>query len=198
MDARLRRWTADSASRWLRQLQAEEPVEPPVNEQERERILRVCSVLAQFPAIGLRSAEGPIAERELRDALGRDLARVPSPAGQVPRFTLRPQARRQGLASLGNLRRMRELRRLNGIEPAGVVQRVLDEYLEEDFSAAASDDVERLDAALEVSGWLRGFAPAMPAPGAIEMRRARRRLLQPMERLTAGFMGRDGEPRARC
>lgn len=190
MEAKRRAWTVDAAFKRLGQLLEEEPVAPPVNAASRSRFLQVCSVLARFPAAGLVSEEGPIAEAELRDALRKDLARLPRLAGEAELFGLRPAARSEGLAMLGSLGSMRAQRSLNRIEPVSETQQVLDEYLEMNFSAAESEDVERLQAALQVSAWLHDYAPAMPAAAAIEQRLGLRRLLQPMERLTGGFMGR--------
>jgi hypothetical protein len=88
---------------------------------------------------------------------------------------------------------MRSIRGLNTVEPLTLLQQVFDEFLEANYSAAETDDVQRLEAALQVTRWLEPYAVRGPSPLAIDRRLSIRRLLHPMERLTQGFEGRTTE-----
>jgi hypothetical protein len=187
-------------SEWVERLltKRSNAVIPPTIAPRHDEYVAVCSVLAQFPLQGLRSASGPIDSEDLKAALGPDLIRIPSGSGQEL-FTLSESARRQGLRSFAARSDLIAARQLNTLQPVLVMQQVLDEYLRGDFSSASSTDPEHLTAALHVSAWIEEAKPdgladlTMPSQRTIQRKLALQHVLEPMERLTQSFVGRDAE-----
>ena len=192
MDNESPHWTMESASAWLQNLLSNEP-EDAVDKILREELLRKCAVLAQFAIDKLQSYRGPIPESQVRSALRDDLVTLPRIPGEPQWFTLKPSSRAAGLLQLGTLERMYTERQLTLVEAPTILQQVFDEFLQRNYSAADTEDVQRLDAALQVATWLEPHITGGPFKAGIERRLAIRRLLYPMERLTRGFMGRTSE-----
>lgn len=193
MDNESKTWTVESASAWLQGLLVEEP-EKPVDQSLRQSLLGVCSVLTQFRLDGLRTTRGLLSSEEVSAALRDDLLALPRIPGEPQKHTLKPRSRAEGLSQLGTIGEMLAKRSLNKAEDQGALQQVFDDFLKQEYSAGEADDLQRLEAALQVTIWLGPYLPDnAPIAPAIEKRLAIRRLLYPMERLTRGFMGRTGE-----
>jgi len=180
------------ASQWLQKLLQEE-LHDTVDTILRGELLTACAVLLRFSLEGLVAGGRTVEEGDVQAALRNDLAWLPRIAGDRQWYTLKPESRMEGLNRLSSLESMRAARSWNMAQTTDTKQEVFDEFLEEDFSASESDDVQCLEAALQAATWLRPYAPRIPRQVAIEKRLAIRRLLYPMERLTRGFMGRQKE-----
>jgi len=192
MDSESTQWTVQSASTWLQTLLTQDQEEP-VDGSLRGELSRLCSVLAQFRTDGLRGHNGPIPETEARAALRNDLVTLPRIPGEPQWFTLKPESRAEGLRQLQTLEQMHAERQLNVFEHPTVLQEVFDQFLARSYSAADSEDVQQLEAALQAATWLESYTAGAVSIEAIKRRLAIRRLLHPMERLTQGFMGRTAE-----
>lgn len=186
-------WTTETASAWLKSVLSTEPEEI-FDPSLRQELLRRHSVLARFPLVGVSMANGKLVPAAtLQSALREDLVVLPKIAGEAQWFTLKPASRAEGLRQLGTLERMYTERQQSALDNATILQDVFDEYLQRNYSAADANELERLEAASQVTTWLEPFAQGAPRKGAIERRLAIRRLLYPMEHLTHGFMGRTSE-----
>jgi tetratricopeptide (TPR) repeat protein len=137
--------------------------------------------------------DGFIPETAVQEALRDDLVTLPRVPGEAQWFTLRPESRAEGLRQLGTLEQMYAERQRSIVDAPTILQNVFDEYLQRNYSGADGDDLQRLEAALQVTTWLEPYATGAPLKTGIERRLSIRRLLYPMERLTHGFMGRTTE-----
>ena len=192
MESRASIWTTESASAWLQEILSSEQEEA-VDQRLRQELLRRHSVLAQFQLTPVASGDRVISETVVQATLRDDLVTLPRVPGEAQWFTLRPDSRSEALRQLGTLERMYAERQLSNVGAPTTLQQVFDEYLQGNYSAGEADDLQRLEAALQITTWLEPFAIGAPNTAGIERRLSIRRLLYPMERLTSGFMGRTSE-----
>lgn len=186
-------WTTEAASEWLKNVLSTELEENSEQPLRRALLLRY-SVLARFALTGFQVDDGSMMpETRVQAALDKDLVTLPRIPGEPQWFTLKPTSRAEGLRELSTLEEMYAERQRSIVDDPTPLQIVFDEYLERNYSAAVADEVQRLEAALQVTTWLEPFIQGAPQKGGIERRLAIRRLLYPMERLTQGFMGRGSE-----
>ncbi len=174
-------WTVEGASAILQTLLAEEKEET-VDSGQRLGFLKEFAVLVQF-------APDAAAAKWFR----ADLVTLPRIPDEPQWYTLKPASREEGLRILGSLSAMQAARSRKEIGTPVLLQRVFDEFLAADYSAAESQDTQVVEAALQVVTWLGDFTADAPSRASLERRVAIRRLLFPMERLTRGFMGRQSE-----
>jgi cellulose synthase operon protein C len=181
------------ASTWMANLLRQVKPDPMPDPALRKACVEACSVHATFPAEPVRTVNGLIPVEGARAALEYDSVEVPTLPGTSKCWALNPESRAEGLDSLGTLERMWEVRQWNDWPATEPIQAVFDEYLRRDYSAASSSDPARLEAAMQVTQWLARFDAKMPPAETVDRNLSRRNLLSRMERLTAGFMGRDDE-----
>jgi hypothetical protein len=192
MDSESIRWTAQSALEWMQTLLTEDQEEP-VDQTRRQELLRICSVMAQFRTDRLQGHKGALSEEDIRAALRNDLVTLPRIPQEEQWFTLKPESRVEGLRQLQTLEQMRAERQLNVVDHPTVLQQVFDQFLNGNYTASDSDDVQQLEGALKAATWLEPYIGGAITITSLKRRLALRRLLYPMERLTRGFMGRTSE-----
>jgi hypothetical protein len=183
----------EAAAHWFSELELDDaPAD--VDQGFRESCLKVCAVLAQFSLEGLKDSSGPLHKESVEETLEQELVPLPTLPGTPQLWTLTPAARAEGLKSMWTLPVMWSVRQLNPLPtPLPVIQEVFDEFLQGDHSAVTAQTTARIEAAIQVAEWLAAFDPTIPQVKTIERSLSRRRLMQPMERITRGFMGRASE-----
>jgi hypothetical protein len=182
-------------SGWAETLLKQRPIRAsaPVS-TDRASYLAAAAVLTDFPIESLCVREGEPPRTDARAVLRDDVVHVPGSHG---RCTLKPSARREALRTLGSPAERKRLRALNPTSPATVLQRVYDEFMDGNYEAAHSLDPKDLDAATHVLPWVRALPDVNPRvlPDQRQIQRTLmiRALLSRMEKLAAGFVGRETE-----
>ena len=182
-------------SGWAEMLMKQRPVPPaaPVF-ADRASYLAAAAVLTDFPIDSLCIREGEPPRTDARSVLNHDVVHVPGSRG---RCTLKPTARKEALRTLGSPAERKRVRALNPVSPVTVLQRVYDEFLAGNYQAAHSPDPKDLDAVTHILPWVRGLPDvnprSLPDERQIQRTLMSRALLSRMEKLAAGFVGREYE-----
>lgn len=190
-------WTLESAQAYLREAQEFDQdvaaTAKGVDATSRKNYLMACAVLADFTLEDLHPVSGDGSPQEAETVLKEDLVDLITLKGSPKVWTLDPLSRQEGLSMLRTTDEMWRVRQLNLAQGKSHVQEVFDAFLQGRFGSAESDSPQELESARQVAIWLGPWISNLPAPETIERRMALRRLMAPMDRLTAGFLGRTSE-----
>lgn len=153
-----------------------------------------ASVLASFSPGALRpfGMEGSLGEA--LDYLLEDSIQTYGRRGDDARWTLRIDVRRDALRSLASQGALPDALEANHDRPQTAVQQIFEDSLRGKTIDPANRSMEDLAAISQVSDWVSGILPNVPAAAEVQDLIDRKSLLEPMETLLKdGFAGRVSE-----
>jgi cellulose synthase operon protein C len=158
----------------------------------RAGYLKAAAVLDAFDPTALVALDGRSGEAAA--CLADDMVSVPS-VSETGEYTLMPQSRAEGLASLSDRAGMLAARACNPAQGSADRQWAIDAVIGGDTIDLEALSEEQLTALLQAVRWFVAVLPGLPAEEAVRRHLLRKRLVSRFDRLANGFFGRKEELR---